>query len=71
MMLKTLQMKALCLNKGSSFFKIYVHIERKYSHLKLDIYKSTVANNPAKNILDEIKALFDIIEVLNSKIYKV
>ena len=33
--------------------------------------KVQVTNNPAKNILDEIKALFDIIEVLNSKIYKV
>lgn len=32
--------------------------------------KVQVANNPAKNILDEIKALFDIIEVLNSKIHK-
>ena len=33
--------------------------------------KVQVTNNPAKNILDEIKTLFDIIEVLNSKIYKV
>lgn len=32
--------------------------------------KVQVTNNTAKNILDEIKALFDIIEVLNSKIYK-
>ncbi|GKH60831.1 hypothetical protein [Campylobacter ureolyticus] len=48
-------------------------MEKKYNHLNLDIYKSAVANNPAKNILDEIKALLDIIEVLvlNSKIYKV
>ncbi|MCZ6174570.1 hypothetical protein O6B97_08005 [Campylobacter ureolyticus] len=38
-----------------------------------DIYKSVVTNNPAKNILDEINALLDIVEVLvlNSKIYKV
>lgn len=70
MMLKTLQMKALCLNRAV-VFKIYIHIDGKYSHLKPDIYKSVVTNNPAKNILDEIKALLDIIEVLNSKIYKV
>ncbi|WP_181800916.1 hypothetical protein [Campylobacter ureolyticus] len=46
-------------------------MEKKYNHLKPNIYKSAVTNNIAKNILDEIKALFDIIEVLNSKIYKV
>ena len=52
--------------------KIYIHIEGKYDHFEPDIYKSAITNNPAKNILDEINALLDIIEVLvlNSKIYK-
>ncbi|MCZ6116282.1 DUF3137 domain-containing protein [Campylobacter ureolyticus] len=53
--------------------KIYIHIEGKYDHFEPDIYKSAITNNPAKNILDEINALLDIVEVLvlNSKIYKV
>lgn len=51
--------------------KIHIHIEGKYDHFEPDIYKSAITNNPAKNILDEIKALFDTIKVLNSKIYKV
>lgn len=53
--------------------KIYIHIEGKYNHFEPDIYKSAITNNPAKNILDEINALLDIVEilVLNSKIYKV
>ena len=53
--------------------KIYIYIEGKYDHFEPDIYKSAITNNPAKNILDEINALLDIVEilVLNSKIYKV
>ena len=53
--------------------KIYIHIEGKYDHFEPDIYKSAITNNSAKNILDEINALLDIVEilVLNSKIYKV
>lgn len=53
--------------------KIYIHIDGKYDHFEPDIYKSAITNNPAKNILDEINALLDIVEVLvlNSKIYKV
>ncbi|MCR8685610.1 DUF3137 domain-containing protein, partial [Campylobacter ureolyticus] len=49
--------------------KIYIHIEGKYNHFEPDIYKSAITNNPAKNILDEINALLDIVEilVLNSK----